>query len=145
MRIACIVSRFNPSITEGLLAGAKELLLEKNLPLLEKDIFYASGAFEIPLLASQLVQKKSIDGVICLGAVIKGETAHFEYISAGATYGLMNEMLTHQKPVSFGILTCYSREQAEKRSGPDAFNKGREAAAAVLETLDSIRKISEVE
>jgi len=85
---------------------------------------------------------RPLDGVICLGCVIKGDTAHFEFISLAATMGLMTASLEINKPLSFGILTTYTDEQAEARSADDAHNKGREAAAACLQTVQSLRALA---
>ncbi len=99
------------------------------------------GAFEIPLIAQTLAECGRYDGVVCLGCVIKGDTAHFEFISLGAAAGLMQATLNTEVPVTFGILTTYTDEQARIRSRDDAANKGREAAAACVETLDTLARI----
>jgi 6,7-dimethyl-8-ribityllumazine synthase len=141
VRLAVVVSRFNPEVTEGLLRGARAYLAENGAPVADEDVIRAPGAFELPLLAQALARTRRYAGVICLGCVIKGETAHFEFISLGASLGLMSTALQMQKPVSFGILTTYTDEQAEARSADDADNKGREAAAACLETVRALRAI----
>lgn len=138
---AIIVSRFNPEVTEGLLRGARSYLKEKGMDHAESDRFDAPGSFEIPLIAQQLARSGKYSGVICLGSVTKGDTAHFEFISLGATLGLMQSMLATEVPISFGILTTYTDEQAFARSRNDAHNKGREAAAACLETAETLTKI----
>lgn len=102
MRFAIVVSRFNEEITAGLLRGALEFLNGKKCKPDSKDIFYAPGAFEIPLIAQTLAKKKKYDGVIALGCVIKGDTAHFEFISLGAAVGLQQACLTTGKPITFG-------------------------------------------
>jgi 6,7-dimethyl-8-ribityllumazine synthase len=107
----------------------------------ETHIFLAPGAFEIPLLAQSLAESGKFDGVICLGCVIKGDTAHFEFISLGATMGLMQSMLATRVPLAFGIITTYTEEQAQARSRNDAHNKGREAAAACIEALEILKRI----
>lgn len=140
-RIAVVVSRFNPEVTEGLLLGARKELAERGVPLLEEDIYRAPGAFEIPLIAQTLAECGRYDGVVCLGCVIKGDTAHFEFISLGAAAGLMQATLNTEVPVTFGILTTYTDEQAILRSRDDAANKGREAAAACVETLETLALI----
>ncbi len=141
LRFAILVSRFNPEVTDGLLQGALAELKEKAHPAQEADIFRAPGAFEIPLLAQALVQTQKYDGVIALGCVIKGDTAHFEFISLGATLGILQASLTTKTPISFGILTTYTDEQAQIRSASDSHNKGREAAAACLESALLLRLI----
>ena len=140
-RLAVIVSRFNPEVTEGLLSGTRSELKERGVPLLEADVFRAPGAFEIPLLAQTLAKSGRYAGVICLGCVIKGDTAHFEFISLGAATGLMQATLATGVPITFGILTTYTDEQALVRSRDDAANKGREAAAACVETLETLEQI----
>ena len=140
-RLAVVVSRFNPEVTEGLLAGTRRELAERGVPLTEADIFAAPGAFEMPLLAKALAETGRYAGVICLGCVIKGDTAHFEFISLGAATGLMQAMLMTGVPIAFGILTTYTDEQALVRSRDDAANKGREAAAACVEALATLATI----
>ena len=142
-RIAITVSRFNEEVTSGLLRGARAWLAEHGAPVAETDIVDAPGAFELPLIAQTLARTGRYDGVICLGCVIKGDTAHFEFISLGASLGLMRASLETEVPIAFGILTTYTDEQAEARSGDDAANKGREAAAACLETIHTLRRIRE--
>lgn len=141
-RIAIVVSRFNEKITGGLAKGAQEWLAERQIPFnAEEDLLYAPGAFELPLIAQTLVKSGKYDGVVCLGCVIKGETAHFEFISLGATIGIMQASLATETPISFGILTTYTAEQAEIRSEENGENKGREAVAACIESLALIQKI----
>ncbi len=143
MRFALIVSRFNTEVTDGLLEGAKSYLREKKIE--EIDVMHSPGAFELPLIAQKLARTKRYDGVVCLGCVIKGDTAHFEFISLGATVGIMQAMLSTETPISFGVITTYSDEQAVARSRNDgdaaAHNKGREAAAACFETAMTLRGI----
>lgn len=136
-RLAIVISRFNPEITGGLLAGAQRFLREAGQA--EVTVIEAPGAFEIPLIAQKLAAQDGYDGVICLGAVIKGDTAHFEYISNAASMGLMTASLSTGVPLTFGILTTYDEEQAILRSQDDQHNKGREAAAACLASLRAIR------
>lgn len=140
-RIAIAVSRFNPEVTGGLLAGALKQLSEQGAPVRDEDIIEAPGAFELPLIAQTLARTGCYDGIVCLGCVIKGDTAHFEFISLGASQGLMTASLASQVPMSFGILTTYTDEQAQARSRDDHANKGREAAAACLSTVLTLRRI----
>lgn len=141
-RVAIIVSRFNPKVTGGLSQGAQEWLKEHSIPFHEQqDLFYAPGAFELPLIAQKLAKSGKYDGVVCLGCVIKGDTAHFEYISLGATIGLMQASLATELPITFGILTTYTSEQAEIRSEGNSENKGREAVAACVESIALLQKI----
>lgn len=141
MRFAVVVSRFNEEVTSGLLRGALAYLREKGIEQKPEDIFQAPGAFEIPLIARKLARSTRYSGVICLGCVIKGDTAHFEFISLGAAIGIQQVALDTGKPVAFGILTTYDDAQAEARSRDDAHNKGREAAAACLEAAQVLLTI----
>lgn len=143
-RIALVVSRFNENVTNGLRQGALAYLSEHGVTVNEAHIFPAPGAFETPLLAKKLAQTGKFDGVVCLGCVIKGDTAHFEFISLGATIGLMTATLETGIPITFGIITTYNDEQATLRSRNDNHNKGREAAAACLDSLTSIAAIEAV-
>lgn len=145
MRFAIVVSRFNEEVTEGLLAGARACLAENDVAPAAVEIHRAPGAFELPVIARKLARTGQFSGVICLGAVIKGETAHFELISLGATMGIQQAMLETGVPIAFGVLTTYTDAQAEARSrpaGPEAsHNKGREAALACLETARTLAAI----
>lgn len=140
-KIAIVVSRFNKEISDGLLNGAMETLCANDYN--EKDIKIVScpGAFEIPLVAKHLCESGKYCGIICLGAVIKGETAHFEYISYAVTQGIAQLNLEFGIPVSFGVLTCYTDEQAIKRSANDGENKGKDAALAVIEMINLLKSI----
>jgi len=145
MKLAVVVSKFNPEVTGGLSEGAKRVFQEKEIPLSQVDFFQAPGAFEIPLIAQTLAQTKKYDGVICLGCVIKGDTAHFEFISLGTTIGIAQATLSTGVPITFGILATYTDEQAEVRSATkgehEPHNKGREAALACIESIETLRKI----
>lgn len=141
VRLAIAVSRFNQEVTSGLVRGARAFLSEHDVSLADDGVIEAPGAFELPLIAQALARSGRYDGVICLGCVIKGDTAHFEFISLGASMGLMTASLATEIPIAFGILTTYTDEQAETRSRDDAANKGREAAAACLETILTLRQI----
>ncbi len=143
-RLALVVSRFNPEITEGLVRGALAYLAEHHLSVLEQDRLEAPGAYELPLIAQTLAKTGLYDGVICLGCVIKGDTAHFEFISLAASLGLMTAGLATETPIAFGVLTTYTDEQALARSSDDAGNKGREAAAACLETALILRGVRQM-
>jgi len=141
-KIAIVVSRFNTEVTSGLQKGALAYLAEHGISVQPEDVKVAPGAFEIPIIAQALVQSGQYDGVVCLGCVVKGETAHFEYISDAASKGLMDVSLETGIPLTFGILTTYTQDQAIARSLDDAHNKGREAAAACFETVITLREIS---
>ncbi len=140
-RMALVVSHFNESVTGGLKQGALKYLTEQGIAVDPSHIFSAPGAFEIPLLAQTLAKTGKFDGIVCLGCVTKHETAHFEFVSLGATIGLVQASLATDVPIAFGILTTYTDEQAKARSANDANNKGIEAAAAVLESIETLAKI----
>ncbi|MBU6154953.1 MAG: 6,7-dimethyl-8-ribityllumazine synthase [Bdellovibrionales bacterium] len=140
IRIAIVASQFNEEITSGLLAGACEVLTENGITAV--DQFRAPGAFEMPLIAKQAAKTGRYSGVICLGCVIKGDTAHFEFISLGAALGIQLASLESEVPIAFGVLTTYTDAQAILRSGKDEHNKGREAALAVLGSIQTIREIA---
>jgi 6,7-dimethyl-8-ribityllumazine synthase len=140
-RIALVVSRFNQEVTNGLKEGALKYLGEQGINVPSANILSAPGAFEIPLIAKALAKSGKYDGVVCLGCVTKHETAHFEFVSLGATMGLMQAILETEVPIAFGILTTYTDEQAKARSAADANNKGIEAVAACIETLETLSKI----
>lgn len=140
-RMAVITSRFNEEVTGGLKQGALKYLKEQGITVSDDHIFSAPGAFELPLLAQTIAKTGKVDGVVCLGCVTKNETAHFEFVSLGTTIGFMQAMLKTDVPIAFGVLTTYTKEQAKARSRDDANNKGIEAAAAVVETLETIAKI----
>lgn len=140
-RIALVVSRFNPEVTGGLERGALAYFEEQSIVVAASDIYAAPGAFEIPLLAQTLARTGRYHGVVCLGCVVKGDTAHFEFISLGATVGLMQATLQTEVPITFGIITTYDDAQAIARSRYDGHNKGREAAAACVESLEMLATI----
>jgi 6,7-dimethyl-8-ribityllumazine synthase len=141
IRFALVVSRFNERINEGLALGAKKYLAEQGAPVAKDDIYYVPGAFEAPLLAATLARKKNYAGIICLGSVIKGDTAHFEFVSLGATLGIQEAMLATETPIAFGILTTYIEQQALDRAQDDTKNKGREAAAACFDLAKTLREL----
>jgi 6,7-dimethyl-8-ribityllumazine synthase len=148
LRIGVVISKFNEPIVENLLKGA--LLGLENNGVSENDIkvFFVPGAFEIPIILKKLCTKndeyKMFDGFITLGCVIKGDTAHFEYISSAVTEGVNKINIEHQIPTAFCVLTCYTPLQAYERSGnpPTASNnKGYEAALSLLEMINVMKKI----
>lgn len=134
-RLAVVQSRFNQAITERLAQGARRALRETGVKEENIDWFKAPGVFEIPLVCRKISQIKKYHGIMTLGAVIKGETAHFEYISQAAINGIMSVMLKTGLPISLGIITAYNLAQARARCRVDKTNKGYEAALALLETL----------
>ncbi len=132
-RLAIAVSQFNKSITDRLLAGAMEALLESNVREEDVTVTRVPGTFELPLASKWLAQTGKYDAVVALGAVIRGETPHFDYICSQASRGIMQVSLETGVPVIFGVLTCDNLEQAVERAGGRAGNKGAEAALAGLE------------
>lgn len=131
-RIAIAVARFNPSITDRLLAGCQATLTEAGLADDAIRVVPVPGAWELPLACRQLAETGQFDGVIALGAVVRGETAHFDFISAECARGLMQASLETGVPIAFGVLTPENGEQAIERADPARKNKGREAALAAL-------------
>lgn len=143
MKYAILVSQFNKEITTGLKNGALEFFKEVGLSAKDIETFDAPGAFELPLLAQTLAKTKLYSGIVCLGAVIKGDTAHFEFISLGATIGIQQAALNTGVPISFGILTTYTEDQAYLRSVTGSpHNKGREAAQACYVSVNFISKLT---
>jgi len=140
-RIAIVVSRFNEFIGHKLLDGALDCLLRHEVKDEDISVIWVPGAFEIPLIAKEIALQKDIDAVICLGAVIRGATPHFEYVSAEVTKGIALVSLETRKPVIYGVLTTDSVEQAIERAGTKAGNKGFSAANAALEMLGVLVEI----
>lgn len=138
-RIAIARSRFNDKITSGLAEGAIEYLRATRADF---EVFDAPGAFELPLVSSHLL-RSGFDGVVALGAVIEGDTDHYEHVATSATKGLMQVMLEEGKPVAFGVLTVKQEGQALARCQPGPGNKGAEAAAAVIETALLLRRLAD--
>ncbi len=140
-RVAVVASRFNESVTRRLLAGAERCLEERGIAPARVDVVWVAGAWELPLAAGALAARRgrgAVAAVVALGAVIRGETRHFEIIADGAARGLMDVMLARGVPVGFGVLTCDTLEQALARSGGGAGNKGYEATAAALDAAAAL-------
>jgi 6,7-dimethyl-8-ribityllumazine synthase len=138
-KFAIVVSRFNSFVTDRLLEGALDALKRHGADDAKVEIYRVPGAFEIPLTAKLIAKRKDVDGVICLGAVIKGGTPHFHYVASEVTKGIAASSLENEKPISFGILTTESVEQAVERSGTKAGNKGYDAAMSVIEMVNLLR------
>jgi len=135
-KVAIIASRFNHLITDRLIEGAKDAFVrnggdEKNL-----DLILVPGAFEIPFALKRALKKDIYDGIVCLGAVIRGATPHFDYVAAEATKGIANTTLNYDTPVTFGLLTTDTIEQAIERAGTKAGNKGFEAMLGLIEMIN---------
>lgn len=141
VRLAFAVSRFNERVTKALLEGALEAYARLGGNLEQAWTLWVPGSFELPLAAQKLAQCPEVDGVVALGAVIRGETPHFEYVSAQAASGLMQAMLANQKPIAFGVLTTDTSEQAEARAGGKAGNKGAEAVHSCVEMVQLLRSL----
>lgn len=142
LNFAIVVSRFNVFITQKLLEGAIDVLRRHHVAEEKISIVWVPGAFEIPLVAKKLAESKKFDAVICLGAIIRGATPHFEYVAAEASKGIAQVMLETGIPVIFGILTTDTIEQAIERAGTKAGNKGAEAAFTALEIANLLKKIN---
>ena len=146
VRIAIVVARWNGSITENLLIGAKRGLADNGIVEQDIDVFRVPGAFELPLACQKLAQKSIYDGIIALGCVIRGGTPHFEYICGETTRGIGQVTLQESLPIGFGLLTTNDLEQSELRSGvifndSENENKGKEAALTVLEMISLFSKL----
>jgi 6,7-dimethyl-8-ribityllumazine synthase len=135
-KFVIVVAEWNEEITGALYQSALDTLLQ--LGAKKSNIIKASvpGSFELPLKAQRYAEKKEIDAVICLGCVIQGETAHFDYICQAVAYGIMKVTLKTNKPVAFGVLTTLTKQQAEDRAGGKYGNKGEEAALTVVKMLE---------
>jgi len=140
-RFALVVSRFNDFISEKLLSGAVDALKRSGAKEEDMEIFKVPGAFEIPLVAQKIAQKKKHDAVVCLGAVIRGSTPHFDYVSAEVSKGIAAVSLDTGVPVIFGVITTDTIEQAIERAGTKAGNKGWSAAIAAVEMANLIAAI----
>ena len=134
-KIGIVVSEWNDSITLNLLAGAKQTLLDNNVPEENILVRFVPGAFELPLAAQLMLDNTDVDGVVAIGVVIQGETKHFDFVCKGTTDGLMKVMLEYNSPVSFCVLTDNTLQQSIDRSGGVHGNKGVEAAAAALKMI----------
>ncbi len=134
-RFAVLVARFNPEIADSLLAGALARLVEHGVAPEDVDVLRVPGAWELPQTAARLVRNAAHHGVIALGCVVRGETAHFDYVAGEASRGLGAVARASEIPVVFGVLTTDTLEQAERRADPKGMDKGGEAASAAVEML----------
>ena len=139
-KIAIIVSRFNEFITNKLLSGCLDTLSRHNVNLDNVEIAWVPGAFEMPLVAQKMTAR-GYDAVICLGAVIRGATPHFEYVSAEVTKGIAQVGLNTGVPVVYGVITADTIEQAIERAGTKAGNKGVDAALTAIEMINLLRQL----
>ena len=141
LKFALVVGRFNDFISERLVGGAIDYLTRHGGDRADITLVRVPGAFEIPLAAKKLAASGKYHGVVCLGAVIRGATPHFEYVANECVKGLAHVMLETDVPVGFGVLTVDTLEQAIERAGSKAGNKGVEAAAAVLEMVRVLEQL----
>lgn len=141
LKFAIVVSRFNDFITNKLLDGAVDALLRHGAVEQNVEIIKVPGAFEIPLAAKTIAEKKKHNAIICLGTIIRGATSHFEYVAAEATKGIASASLETGLPISFGILTTDSIEQAVERAGSKSGNKGWDAALVAIEMAQLLKRL----
>jgi len=137
MRFGIVVSEWNEKITTGLLNGALTALKENGAKEENILVQFVPGSFELPLGAQHLFEYKKVDGVVCLGSVVQGETKHFDFVCTGTTQGIMDVSLKYDKPVIFGLLTDNTMQQAIDRSGGKYGNKGIDCALACIKMIDA--------
>ena len=140
-RFGIIVSKYNEFVTSRLLSGAMDVLIEAGADKDAVDVAYVPGAYEIPLVAREFGKSGRYDAVICLGAIIRGETPHFEFISAETSRGIASAALEASVPVIFGVLTTDTGKQALERSGEPERNRGSEAARTAVQMADLMRQL----
>ncbi len=142
IRIGIVASRFNEFITSKLLSGAIDTLVRHDVDQSDIDVAWVPGAFEIPLIAKKMADSGRYDAIICLGAVIRGATSHYDLVCAEASKGIAHTSLESGIPIIFGIVTTDTIEQAIERAGTKAGNKGSDSAEAAIEMVNLIREIS---
>ena len=142
LKFGLVVSRFNEFITKKLVEGAQDALLRHGVSQEDIEIAWVPGSFEIPLIAKRLAQTKRYDAVICLGAVVRGGTPHFEYIAAEVSKGIAKVSLDTGLPVIYGVITADTLEQAIERAGTKMGNKGFDAAVTAIELANLLKGIS---
>jgi 6,7-dimethyl-8-ribityllumazine synthase len=141
LKIGVVVARFNEFFSQKLLDGAKDALLRHGVLETDIEVAWTPGSFEIPLIAKKMAESKKYNAVICLGAVIRGGTPHFEYISAEVTKGIAMAGLETGVPGIFGVITTDTLEQAVERSGTKSGNKGFDAATAAIEMANLVKAL----
>jgi 6,7-dimethyl-8-ribityllumazine synthase len=141
LKFGVVVSRFNEFFSRKLLDGAMDALLRHGVNDEDIEVAWTPGSFEIPLIAQKMAQTKKYDAVICLGAVIRGSTPHFDYISAEVTKGIANVNLSTGVPIIYGVITTDTLEQAIERSGSKVGNKGFDAAVSAIEMANLVKAI----
>ncbi len=140
-RFGLIISRFNDFISKRLLEAAMDTLMRHGAKEADLEVVWVPGALEIALVAKQMAKGKRYDAIICLGAIIRGGTPHFEYIASQTAKGIASVNLESGRPVAFGILTCDNIEQAIERAGTKHGNKGKEAALSAIEMANLLEKV----
>ncbi len=140
LRIGIVAARFNSFVTERLVAGARQALVSNGVGEDDITLAWVPGSFELPLVAQQMAGSGEYNAVVCLGAVIRGETAHFEHVSTQAAHGILQAGLATRVPVIFGVLTTDTVEQARARAG-ESGNKGAEAALAAIEVANLLKAL----
>lgn len=143
IRIGIVVARFNEFITGKLLGGAVDTLKRHDIPDSAIDVAWVPGAFEIPLIAQKMARSGKYDAVICLGAIIRGSTSHYDLVCNEAAKGIAQVALSSDIPVMFGVITTENIEQAIERAGSKAGNKGSECAEGAIEMINLIREIED--
>ena len=141
MKIALVVSRFNEFITNKLLSGAEDGLVRHGVAGEDIDAYWVPGAFELPLLGQKLAQSGKYDAVICLGAVIRGSTSHYDLVCSETAKGIAQASMHTGVPVLFGVITTENIEQAIERAGTKAGNKGYDCALSAIEMVDLLRRV----
>lgn len=141
IKVGIVVARFNEFITSKLLGGAIDGLKRENVKEEDIEVAWVPGAFEIPLVAKKMAESKKYDAVICLGAVIRGATSHYDYVCAEVSKGVAQVSMNSGIPVMFGILTTDTIEQAVERAGAKAGNKGFECAQGAIEMVNLLREM----
>jgi 6,7-dimethyl-8-ribityllumazine synthase len=139
MRFGIVVARYNRDVTEKLLAGTEQTLRDHGVTDDHVTVVWVPGAFEVPLIAKQIAHTRHVDAVICLGAVIRGETPHFEFVASESAAGIMRVALETDIPVVFGVLTTDDVQQAMDRTGGAVGHKGQESALAAIEMVTLLR------
>ena len=141
LNVAIVASRFNELVTSKLIEGAKDSLIRHDVSASAIDIYWVPGAFELPLIAEELALLGKYDAIIAVGAVIRGDTPHFDYVAAEMSKGLATVGLKHRVPVAFGVLTTDTLEQALIRAGSKAGNKGADCAVTAIEMANLLKNI----
>ena len=140
-KIALVAARFNSFIVEHLISGSKDALLSSGADESDIEIFYVPGAFEIPLALKKIASSGKYDGIVALGAVIRGGTPHFEYVAGECVKGISQVSLESEVPIAFGVLTVDTVEQAIDRAGANSGNKGAEAAESVIRMINLLEQL----